>query len=542
MTTRSGHQYILSSTTMTSTNPVTPVSSPKWSHEELFGPLDLANTQGGLHDLPKKAESWIPKFSGEDGSYDNSLWTNFCDAFQFHQSGQEHPDVFLRLFVSSLTRSARRWINKLPKGSIKTLEDLEQAFKKDWCEKESMDSLYSQYTDICKASSESIRDFNDRFNLLLEKIRPSFSEEAVLQHYLNSLEGVLQFTLEDRSPSTLEEAQDFPCQIERNLEFEDYIHQVNLSHNNNPWDSSDEDITETEPKLPEILEVKLMPPKRKWSTTFSNINNDLNISKQHEPSEDFGMSTHKRPNFVDSLFVLNTPMLENQDVSETNRYPKNGFEEPRVHSGTDLSTSMSCILQRVKRIREMMKISFLTKKNLDDQLSFEEIPTLLQTGHSEQDEQAPSSLLTNDLGASDYDSVDPYLFQDCPTFPLTEEDIDWGDYPDDTSDISEDLDEDSYPIQRVSNIVEWNENVFKDIEVPNTLRTTNNVDENPWCFQCSEAHWEHECPYSGGGHQQVNNIGHVIESPQINITTEEHQEAIKEATCLCFLFFICLLL
>jgi hypothetical protein len=115
--------------------------------------------------------------------------------------------------VSSLTGSARRWVNKLLKGSIKTPEDLEQAIKKDWCEKESMDSLYSQYTDICKASREGIRDFNDTFNLLLKKIRPSFSEEVVLQHYLNSLEGVLQFTLKDRSPSTLEEAQDFACQI-----------------------------------------------------------------------------------------------------------------------------------------------------------------------------------------------------------------------------------------------------------------------------------------------------------------------------------------
>jgi hypothetical protein len=126
--------------------------------------------------------------------------------------------------VRSLTGSARRWINKLPKGSIKTPEDLEQVFKKNWFEKESMDSLYSQYTDICKASSEGIRNFNDQFNLLLKRIRPSFWEEAILQHYWNSLEGVLQFTLKDRPPSTLEEAQDFAYQIERNFEFEEYIY------------------------------------------------------------------------------------------------------------------------------------------------------------------------------------------------------------------------------------------------------------------------------------------------------------------------------
>jgi hypothetical protein len=318
---------------VTSTNPVTSVSSPKWSHKELFGPLILPNTQGGLHDLPKKVESWIPKFSGEDGSYGNSHWTDFCDAFQFHQSGQEHPDVFLRLFVSSLTGSARKWINRLPKGSIKSPEDLEQAFQKDWCEKENMDSLYSQYINICKASSEGIRDFNDRFNLLLKKVKPSFSKEAVLQHYVNSLEGMLQFTLKDRSPSTLEEAQDLASRIEQKLEFEDYINQVNLSHNNDPKESSNEDAPEAEPEPIEILEVRLMPPKRKWSTAFSKTIDVLNASK---PSEDLGMVTQKIHNFEDALFILDAPMLEDQDLSEADKSKE-----------TDPSISMSCIQQRV---------------------------------------------------------------------------------------------------------------------------------------------------------------------------------------------------
>ena len=64
-------------------------------------------------------------------------------------------------------------------------------------------------------------------------------------------------------------------------------------------------------------------------------------------------------------------------------------------------------------------------------------------------------------------------------------------------------------------------------EVPNTLAPTNVVDENPWCLECSEAHWEHECPYSDG-HQQVNNMDCFMEFPQINITNAEHQEAVKE--------------
>jgi hypothetical protein len=47
---------------------------------------------------------------------------------------------------------------------------------------------------------------------------------------------------------------------------------------------------------------------------------------------------------------------------------------------------MSCILQRIKRIREMLEIYFLKKEDWYDQFPFKGIPTLLQTGHSERDE------------------------------------------------------------------------------------------------------------------------------------------------------------
>jgi hypothetical protein len=77
--------------------------------------------------------------------------------------------------------------------------------------------------------------------------------------------------------------------------------------------------------------------------------------------------------------------------------------------------------------------------------------------------------------------------------------------------------------------------VFKpknDEEVPNTLSPTNVVDENPWCLQCRDLHWEHECPLNNGEQDQVNITDHTIEGPQccLNVTLEEHQEGIKEAT------------
>jgi hypothetical protein len=91
-------------------------------------------------------------------------------------------------------------------------------------------------------------------------------------------------------------------------------------------------------------------------------------------------------------------------------------------------------------------------------------------------------LLTDDLGPSDYNLVDPCLFQVWHTLPLTEEDTNWGDRPDDASDISDDWDDycprqgDDYSVKKRVGFVKWEENVFGANEV----------------------------------HDQINNIGHVI--------------------------------
>ena len=83
MTTHRGHQYTLSSPHVV---PITPIGPPKWSHKEIFSPLELTNIQGGLHDLPKYVDSWIPKFTREVGAYGNTHWSKLCESYEFHQS------------------------------------------------------------------------------------------------------------------------------------------------------------------------------------------------------------------------------------------------------------------------------------------------------------------------------------------------------------------------------------------------------------------------------------------------------------------------
>jgi hypothetical protein len=98
---------------------------------------------------------------------------------------------------------------------------------------------------------------------------------------------------------------------------------------------------------------------------------------------------------------------------------------------------------------------------------------------------------------------DSALIEPHPIILEQERDTNWGDCPDDASDVSEDWDdycptqEDDYLIRRGVGFVEWKGD---DIGTNKT-------------------------------HDQVNNVGHVIEGSQIclNIAPEEHREGIKEA-------------
>jgi hypothetical protein len=108
------------------------MAPPKWPPEEIFDPLDLANIQGGLHDLPKKKNSCIPKFFGESGASGNTHWTKFCESYDFHQSGKEHPDTFMRLLFTSLTGNDRKWNTNIPRKILTICEYLEQVFLQIW--------------------------------------------------------------------------------------------------------------------------------------------------------------------------------------------------------------------------------------------------------------------------------------------------------------------------------------------------------------------------------------------------------------------------
>jgi hypothetical protein len=191
----------------------------------------------------------------------------------------------MRLFASSLVEDAKVWIDRCPKGCIKNPEKLQKAFGIRWCDSEHSQDSFSQCLGICKGSCEGIIDFSDMFNLLLKRVRSKVgSEQDILYHFLSSLEGDFQFKIRDRSPATLEEAQDLAFQIEKNFEFEDYIHQMDFSQNFDLWDLGNKLVME--PKSPRILQVEPIPTKIKWSLSRKRITSSQEPPLKKIPPKD----------------------------------------------------------------------------------------------------------------------------------------------------------------------------------------------------------------------------------------------------------------
>jgi hypothetical protein len=124
---------------------------------------------GGPHKLPDKAKSWLPKFSSNDDITCNHL-TRFYKSFELHEVINRNSDVIMKLFSTSLIGDVRMWYNNLPSKSIRIWEDLENTFIKRWGNERDPIFLFSQYNEIHKYKEESIREFNDRFNTLLNQI------------------------------------------------------------------------------------------------------------------------------------------------------------------------------------------------------------------------------------------------------------------------------------------------------------------------------------------------------------------------------------
>jgi len=101
-------------------------------------------------------EEYMPKFTGTEGvSAEEHMesFYNYADNLDIYEE-----DVWMRAFVQSLEREARKWFNKLAHRSIADIETLDDVFLKHWGDKE--DLLY-EHTEFGKLLSDGLSSSSD---------------------------------------------------------------------------------------------------------------------------------------------------------------------------------------------------------------------------------------------------------------------------------------------------------------------------------------------------------------------------------------------
>jgi hypothetical protein len=127
----------------------------------------------------------------------------------------------------------------------------------------------------------------------------------------------LQFRIKDKSPTTLEEAQELAFEIERNLDFEEFVEERIM--NCESWDPGDEPMPE--PENPSVLQVELAPTKRKWSLSQSNTSSQEPPLKKTHPEDEVGDTSKE----LDPDHVQDFSLFINQVGDPT---PKNMISNP----------------------------------------------------------------------------------------------------------------------------------------------------------------------------------------------------------------------
>jgi hypothetical protein len=79
--------------------------------------------------------------------------------------------------------------------------------------------LLIRLNNLVKQKNETVREFHDKFETLLQKIQVSHhpSDNFLLFRYTKAFTGQLWYLLRDKNPQTIQEAQELTTRIEENL-------------------------------------------------------------------------------------------------------------------------------------------------------------------------------------------------------------------------------------------------------------------------------------------------------------------------------------
>jgi hypothetical protein len=146
-----------------------------------------------LSPIPAHPEKWLPKFNPEAGMLAEEHINNFM--LSVNLNGVTNEDAVVRLFPYTMQGTAGSWYFSLPSGSITSWDIFQSQFLTKFGDDRSTATLINDLSNLKAEAREPIKDFNLRFNKILNKIPAASqpSEEVRCEWYITALPSKLGY-------------------------------------------------------------------------------------------------------------------------------------------------------------------------------------------------------------------------------------------------------------------------------------------------------------------------------------------------------------
>jgi hypothetical protein len=172
---------------------------------------------GTQHPLPKHLEKWLPKFDPDSKQIAEDHIKKFMLAIRLRNV--EHEDVVCRLFPYTFEGNASTWYFSQQPHTIVSWEKFESCFLEKLGDGKPPEVLVMDLTNLKMNSKEKVKDFNQRFLTLKNRIPVDSmpAESLVIAYYTKAIHQSIAIWVKISKKATLLEAFEEATQIEKDI-------------------------------------------------------------------------------------------------------------------------------------------------------------------------------------------------------------------------------------------------------------------------------------------------------------------------------------
>jgi hypothetical protein len=166
---------------------------------------DALALPGRLHHFPRHPKKLLPKFDPETSSLPKDHIKKFILAIRL--MNVQHEDVVCILFPYTFDNLTSTWYFNLPVGSINSWTKFQKYLLDKFAKEMTIGAMMTQLFDATMGPKEKVKEFNQRFIIILNKfqIDAKPTQELQIEVYTNALPTSISIFVKRAAKPTLAE-------------------------------------------------------------------------------------------------------------------------------------------------------------------------------------------------------------------------------------------------------------------------------------------------------------------------------------------------